>query len=1074
MKKLFFAVLSLFIALLPMKGQTVNFNEESTYQTLYRMLASPFDDNGLGDIDNYDTGSTDFVRLLWNLNELPTDEAMCWWNDPGIPELNWNQWTHQTSLPRCMFWRLYIGIFNANLYLENAPAELKQRRAEVRFLRALFYFHVLDLFGNAPLMTSTNINLFGRYYEYARAAGIDTSIMTEEEFISKCQAYEDNTVVRPEQVGCTTLFNFIVSELKSCETDLPVPGSESYARPSKAAAWLLLARLYLNAFVYTGTSQWELAREYAKKVIDSNAYTLCSNYRYLFMGDNATNGAQHETLFAIDATQRPYSWGCTTYLIASTVNSNYDNGITEHWGTGVHARGDIVNKFQLNADDRALFYTEGRSQVIETFDDSRQGYGFVKFTNVFSDGTSPGTQFADTDFPLMRLAEAYLTIAEADARLNNGTCTPEGISMLNKLRTRAHANELPTVTLNDIADEWAREFMFEGRRRSDLIRMNLFTGGNYLWDWKGGQQSGIAISDHLSRFPLPEEIMVLKSDYQQNPGYMDINKVTLDETFALSTTSDTEHPISLRNVERLDFSWNTPGITGADPSELTIRLQMSPSGNFGQTTNSDEIIPYTGYTYYPFFNGEINTEELNMALLSWKRVKRWSDCPQTIDIYFRCVATIGRRESVSNVVKLTVVPYANNINSTNFYLIGDGIGDGKQLRESAGIGTSMIPMDIDIESYSLESGWYSAGKFTQTVYLKKDKPFWICRMKQGYYMYSSDGTLNGAEYNSYTENIMPDAGQMFTVKESGTYEVTLDFNVQWKKNDNGEWQHPPYLTLKKVDDIEGQVNSVALSGVGSATLKQCPGSFVWYGNVTVQQTGRLHFLVAGVPWGDSGSSFGYAKPGNEEMIVPAGNYVVTFNAATGFYDFYNTNDTRFIWESSPFSLMWLRTLEQTFGNFYYIGWLNNWNIADDSYLLENKDGLIYQITIPSPEVNVEGWFKIASEEAIRTRDWSEYFITAPYDGCEDLEGYLIYDKNMGGAWKLPALTDGDTHYLLQFNMVSKRYKFTPVNPTGISEVSGSKAVLPTIYNLNGIRVKKGTRQLSKGLYIIGGKKIVVR
>ena len=1073
-KKVICWVIAMLLA--PFQVSAADFDETATYQSLFRMLSTSFDKNG--DSDLYGFGSGDFTRLLWDLNELPTDEATCWWNDQGIPELNTNSWDDNLLPSQTMFQRLHNGIFKANLYLERAPATLAQRRAEVRFVRALFYFHALDLFGNVPLMTSTQTNLFVYYYDYARAVGLDMGSMSEDELKALQDSYTDNSVERPKQVGCKALFDFISNELKACEADLPMPGAEVYTRPSKAAAWLLLARLYLNAEVYTGTAQWAEAKAYAKKVIDSNAYALSSSFSALFMGDNDSNGAQREMLFPIySGSEAVPSWGCMTFLIGATYDFNMpDNGTTERWA-GIRARKALVSKFDVDSDVRAMFYTQGHTLDITDLQwGFSQGYAVTKFTNMRSDGLPASSQFVETDWPLMRLAEAYLTYAEADAHQNGGTCSADGADHVNTLRARAGAAALSKVTLSDIADEWAREFMFEGRRRSDLVRLGLFTGGSYLWDWKGGQQAGVAIDSHLSRYPMPEVMMNLSEDYVQNPGYMDINKVQIDKTFTLNTPDFAAQTVALRDVVTLNFTWQAPSVTGVDASKLVYSLQMSPSGNFGQAQSEDEYIGLgTGVdTYYSFDSGVVDVELLDQVLLAWKRVKRWSDLPrESYDIFFRCVASIGNKKSVSNVVKITVRPYVNNVNATNYYLVGRGIGDGLQTLTHDGIGTSMLPMDINYKNYGIGWGWEGSGDYTLTTRLEKNSPFWIRQMRPGIYYCTLDGTVDSAELMQNSRNVVPDESQMFTVSETGTYEIVLKRFPDWARGSDGEWHPLPMLTVTKKDDVPSTVGSVSISGDATATLQRSAADHIWYGSVTLEKEGHLHFVVDGRQWGDTGFSFGYAKAGAIELTVPAGSYIVTFNSMTGFYDFYNTDDARFIWDS-PYRLMFVKTMKIPVQNYYFVGWLTQWDLSDSRYPFTTSDGIIYHLLIPAPESASDGWFKIAGEAAMTERNWDEEFLTAPHDDCAELEGWVISGgANSGGAWHLPVLTDGSTHYDLQFNVLSSQYQFVPTTPESIQEIPYKGNAARSVYTLGGMRVKSNVHQLPKGIYVVDGRKVVI-
>ena len=123
----------------------------------------------------------------------------------------------------------------------------------------------------------------------------------------------------------------------------------------------------------------------------------------------------------------------------------------------------------------------------------------------------------------MRLAEAYLILAEADARLNGNKTSSVGTKAINDIRSRANAStraETDSYSLNDICDEWAREFYFEGLRRTTLIRFGRFGGSNnYNWSWKGNDLAGKNFDSHLNIFPIPVSELNANSNLKQNPGY---------------------------------------------------------------------------------------------------------------------------------------------------------------------------------------------------------------------------------------------------------------------------------------------------------------------------------------------------------------------------------------------------------------------------------------------------------------------------------------------------------------------------------------------------------------------------
>ena len=126
----------------------------------------------------------------------------------------------------------------------------------------------------------------------------------------------------------------------------------------------------------------------------------------------------------------------------------------------------------------------------------------------------------DTDFFLLRAAEAWLTYAEATARANGGNVTAEGVKAINDLRSRANASTKNSYTLDEILDEWSREFYFEGRRRVDLVRYGYFGGNNnYNWQWKGGNYSGTSFEEYRNIFAIPTTDLTANEKLSQNDGY---------------------------------------------------------------------------------------------------------------------------------------------------------------------------------------------------------------------------------------------------------------------------------------------------------------------------------------------------------------------------------------------------------------------------------------------------------------------------------------------------------------------------------------------------------------------------
>lgn len=483
---------------------------------------------GNADMAQFDEGNSSFYRRIFEANELCSDECIwTWQGDAGIPELTNLSWNSSHGYNELTYYRIMYNITLCNFYLDETEgatdAQVLQNRAEVRFIRALHYYYFMDLYGRAPFKEHFNEDL-------------------------------------PVEKTRAEVFTYVESELKAINGDDAeskevlldnTNDNTNYGRANKVAANLLLARIYLNAKVYTGVERWNDAVTYANRVINSS-YSLCTDpkngytaYQQLFMGDNGENdNARKEIIFPIrcdGATSRSY--GGSTYTIASTTGDGSPaQGLPKSQWTCNRAREAMVNKFfpdlttvpmvnDPNAvaaaagDDRALFFSgaadDGSKQrTISTEEKTTfsAGLGIMKWSNVYTDGSTPhDVTFPDTDVPFFRVAEAYLILAEANLRAGGDNETT--LNAINTIRTRANATPLTSVTESDLIDEWCREFYFEGRRRSDLIRFGLFTSGDYLWDWKGGSYAGNGVSDIYNLYPIPSNELNSNKNMHQNTGY---------------------------------------------------------------------------------------------------------------------------------------------------------------------------------------------------------------------------------------------------------------------------------------------------------------------------------------------------------------------------------------------------------------------------------------------------------------------------------------------------------------------------------------------------------------------------
>ncbi|MEM6800169.1 MAG: RagB/SusD family nutrient uptake outer membrane protein [Bacteroidota bacterium] len=279
---------------------------------------------GQPDIEGIDEGFGQYLRGFWYHQELSTDEALVGWNDQTIKDFNDQSWSAEDGFIFAFYSRIFYQIVLANEFLRetsdtklderNTDASLRQDiqgyRAEVRFLRALSYWHALDLFRNVPFVTEEDA--VGSFF--------------------------------PEQIQGPALFEYIESELLSIENESAAPGLNRYGRADHGAVWTLLAKLYLNAAVYTGTARNADCLNYCEKVINAG-YTLEENYAHLFLADNHNS---NEIIFpiAFDGVNTR-TWGGMTFIIRAGIGGGMDptaSGVASGWG-GVRTIRQLVELF---------------------------------------------------------------------------------------------------------------------------------------------------------------------------------------------------------------------------------------------------------------------------------------------------------------------------------------------------------------------------------------------------------------------------------------------------------------------------------------------------------------------------------------------------------------------------------------------------------------------------------------------------------------------------------------------------------------------------------------------------------
>ena len=476
--------------------------------------------SGNNDIGGIDEGFGQYLRGYWQLQELPTEEAVIGWGDAGLPELVTSEWGSTNQFVTAMYYRLFYQITLANEFLrQTTEAQLAERghtvenllpgvdivayRAEARFLRALSYYHAIDLFGDVPFVDETS------------PVG----------------------ATAPEQATRAEVFAFIESELEDIMGDLaPIgsaaAGTDMYGRADQGAAQMLLAHLMLQAEAYGVGARYTDAMAAADAVISSGAYELDDEYEEIFLADNHTSP---EIIFPITFDgERTQTWGGTTYLIAASVVGDMDpedSGTSQKWN-GLRLTQQAVAFYPggtSGSDDRAdLIFRSGQDSIVDDLGDNGDGYGFPKYKNVTSTGASGShPTHMDTDFPMFRLADAMLIYAEACYRSGGGACEADAEDYVNEIRDRSDADGgdvdfgamTDTQVLDFLLAERGRELIWEAHRRQDLIRYGLFTGGEYLWAFKGGPAAGEATADFLNLYPIPANELIANPNLDQNPGY---------------------------------------------------------------------------------------------------------------------------------------------------------------------------------------------------------------------------------------------------------------------------------------------------------------------------------------------------------------------------------------------------------------------------------------------------------------------------------------------------------------------------------------------------------------------------
>ena len=517
----------------------------SYLQGLTKIYYSFINTSGLNVADG---GASELIRAFWSTQEVTADACKCAWSsDAWVRDLNSNTWSEaKNDATYAVYCRTILGISYANEFLRSTTedmldmrgcddavkAKVRQFRAETRFIRAYLYWIAMDTFGNVPF-TTENSPLGGGFI--------------------------------PTQTPRVELFNYIVDELNAIAASGDMPAAQSnYPRADIGSVYGLLARLYLNAEVYTatdvapGTPMWAEAKAACEEIYKLG-YSICPDYAALFRGDNGENAnARGEFLFAVpydaEDTQSYGGTGYLTFAAAAATDVKDDKGTSDEsddeffgptginngWA-GIRVPDPYVQTYfnpsafdfeagtYTIADKRGqMFNIQGQTQEMDLYVFTT-GWKCWKYNNYPHDKGPKDAEalklantksYSDIDFPLIRLGEIHLIYAEACMHL---TAEAQALPKLKELADRAGVTATTSITQEFLVAERARELMWEAHRRTDLIRYGMYGGDtSYSWPFKGGNSAyGQPFEKYMELYSIPPEELASNEKLVQNPGYVD-------------------------------------------------------------------------------------------------------------------------------------------------------------------------------------------------------------------------------------------------------------------------------------------------------------------------------------------------------------------------------------------------------------------------------------------------------------------------------------------------------------------------------------------------------------------------
>jgi len=443
---------------------------------------------------------------VFQLNEATTDEMIIPtrgnnWYDGGEHQELWthavdfnnandaNGWTDLSNgITKCNF---VISIING---LATKPSNAAALVAEIDVLRDYYIFLMMDLYGNIPLVTT-----------YSASADISQHTRAD------VYAY---------------LVKDLLANVPLLSTDNATTTPALYGHMNQWAGDMLLAKLYLNAQVYTGTADWANAKKYADMVIASGKYSLQPNF---FDNFTYSNRGSVENIFVI-----PFNYPKIPGNVIQMYTLNYNNNLTYNLTNQPYNGFCAPTAFYDSFDDADLRkkmweigqqYTAAGAPIVGTvlskyvlqLSNPADSFAYAGARSIKYQ-PQPGTGSAGTsnDGVRFRLADAYMMSAEAALEMGDAATA---VTEVNLIRARAGLPALETITLDQLLMERGHEFAWEGWRRNDLIRFEVATGTPYYTGARVPDKVADNPDKHTFIFPIPNAQLATNSKLSQNKGY---------------------------------------------------------------------------------------------------------------------------------------------------------------------------------------------------------------------------------------------------------------------------------------------------------------------------------------------------------------------------------------------------------------------------------------------------------------------------------------------------------------------------------------------------------------------------